>query len=327
MNSIKTGLLLTNLGTPKAPTKAAVKHYLREFLSDRRVVEIPKWQWWPLLQGIILPWRSRYSARLYQSIWMEEGSPLLYFAQQQAEGLGKMLAERFKAPIKVALGMRYGNPSIAEALAELRDTVEKIVVLPLYPQYSATTVGSTFDCISRILQTWRYVPALHLINQYADNPHYIHALVCRTQEFWQQNQPGEKLLFSFHGIPESSIALGDPYYHQCMKTATLAAQTLNLPKDRWEVVFQSRFGRQKWLRPYCDMTLKNLAKAGIKTVDVICPGFSADCLETLEEIAKRNAGLFLAQGGVRLNYIPALNAHPLHLTALANIVMPFIELG
>ncbi|HVV69562.1 MAG TPA: ferrochelatase [Gammaproteobacteria bacterium] len=321
-----TGILLTNLGTPAAPTPKAVRHYLREFLSDTRIVELPRWQWWPLLYGLILPLRSRYSAALYKKIWTEHGSPLLYFARRQVQGLSANLKERGVDFPNIALGMRYGTPSIASALEQLREKgAEKIIALPLYPQYSAATTGSTFDCISRILRTWRFIPALHLINHYADNPHYIRALVCRIQDSWQQKAKGEKLLFSFHGIPARSVEQGDPYFEQCHKTARLVAAQLDIADDSWQVVFQSRFGRQKWLTPYCDVILKNLARERVRTVDVICPGFSADCLETLEEISLRNKEIFLAAGGLELNYIPALNDQPLHIQALAEIVMPHIS--
>ncbi len=320
------GILLTNLGTPSAPTPKAVRRYLNEFLSDTRIVELPRWQWWPLLQGIILPLRCRYSARLYKSIWSERGSPLLHFAKLQVSGLAAILKEKYGESVKVVLGMRYGEPSIASALEELRSAgVEKIIVFPLYPQYASATTGSTFDCVARTLQTWRFIPALHLINHYADNPYYIKALVARLQSHWQENSPGEHLLFSFHGIPKRSIEQGDPYYNQCHKTVSLVTQALNLNPDKWQLVFQSRFGRQQWLQPYCDITLKNLPRTGVKTVDIICPGFSADCLETLEEIVERNKEVFIRAGGTRLNYIPALNDQQQHLQALAEIVMPFIN--
>lgn len=324
-SSKNTGILLTNLGTPEAPTPQAVRRYLSEFLSDPRIVELPRWQWWPLLQGVILPLRSRYAARLYKKIWMEQGSPLLYFARLQAQSLRAVLKERGMGSPHVALGMRYGSPSIASALEQLRASgAEKIIVLPLYPQYARATTGSTFDSVYRTLKTWHFIPALHLINHYADNPHYIHALVCRMRDYWQKHSPAQKLLFSFHGIPARSIKQGDPYYDQCHKTALLVAEQLGFTNDRWQVVFQSRFGRREWLTPYCDVTLKNLARDGVSTVDVICPGFSADCLETLEEMSIRNKALFLAAGGVQLNYIPALNDQPEHIQALAEIVMPLI---
>lgn len=323
---MSTSILLTNLGTPTAPTTSAVRKYLAEFLSDKRVIELPRCIWWPLLYGVVLPTRASASAKLYQKIWTSTGSPLLQIARQQAEGLQRLLAETYQLPIKVALGMRYGQPSIATALTELRDQgSSKIIVLPLYPQYSAATVGSTVDAIARTLKTWRFLPALQIINQYCEDSGYIAALVNSIQRAWQITRPAEHLLFSFHGLPKRSILKGDPYASMCHKTAHKVAAALDYPSNQWSIVFQSRFGWQKWLEPYCDKTLQQLARRGVKTVDVICPGFSADCLETLEEIAQRNRAIYLQAGGTTFNYIPALNDHPDHLQALADIVLPWVK--
>lgn len=320
----RTGILLTNLGTPCAPTAAAVKRYLREFLSDTRIVALPRWLWWPILTMVVLPWRSRSSAKLYQKIWLAQGSPLLYFSQLQAQALQAKLAE-LPGPVTVALGMRYGQPSLAEGLQQLRSAgVDQLIILPMYPQYSQATVGSTIDKVASILKTWCYIPQFHVINQYADHPGYIDALVGQTQAHWAQQPRAEKLLFSFHGLPRRSIDQGDPYYHLCHKTAQLVADKLGCEKEHWQVVFQSRFGKQQWLTPYCDVVLKELAVQGVQTVDIICPGFAADCLETLEEILHRYKTVFLTAGGKQLNYIPALNAAPTHIAALADLVLPFI---
>lgn len=314
------GVLLTNLGTPDAPTASAVKRYLAEFLSDPRVVELPRILWIPLLRGLILPLRAKRSAQLYQKIW-DQGSPLLQIAQRQAEKLGVLLKQTYQQAIPVVLGMRYGNPSIEHALQVLRQqNVDQIVVLPLYPQYASATVGSTWDAVSRVVGRWRHVPTLHFIHQYADHPQYIQALVNRIRRHWQMTEAGERLVFSFHGLPERSIAQGDPYYDMCHKTASLVAERLGYPSEKWLVVFQSRFGWQRWLQPYCDETLRSLAKQGIRRVDIMCPGFSADCLETLEEIVVQNRELYLAAGGCELNYIPALNDDADHIALMAELV-------
>lgn len=310
-----TGILLTNLGTPDAPTPSAIRRYLREFLSDPRVVEIPRAIWLPILYGAILPLRPFDAAKRYQSIWTKEGSPLLHIAQQQKEKLQALLPS-----VKVALGMRYGNPSIQEALETLK-TVDRLLVLPLYPQYCAATTASTFDAVSHALSQWRVIPEVRFITHYHDKPLYIHALAHHIQ----QHKRSQKLLFSFHGIPQRSIDQGDPYATQCHQTAQLVADALQLSADQWSVVFQSRFGRAKWLQPYCSETLKNLAKSGCTEVDVICPGFSADCLETLEEISIENRNLFFAAGGKQLNYIPALNDSPLHMEALQSLILKNLQ--
>ncbi len=318
------GILLTNIGTPDAPTPTAVRRYLQEFLSDPRIVELPTWLWRPILYGLILPFRSKYSARLYQKIWSDNGSPLLHITQLQAQQLQDQLTIRGHEQVKVSLGMRYGRPSIAQAMEELRQAqVKKIIVLPLFPQYSAATVGSSFDAIAKVLKTWRSIPQLAFINQYAEHPLYIEALAAQIKR--HQNPAAQKLLFSFHGIPKHCITAGDPYYDACHSTAKLVAEKLGYPTEKWMVVFQSRFGKQEWLQPYCDKTLQAFPKQDIKLVDVVCPGFAADCLETLEEMAQTNQKLFIAAGGTKLNYIPALNAIPDHIQALIEIIKPYID--
>ncbi len=314
------GILLANLGTPAAPTPAAVRHYLAEFLWDSRVVEIPRLLWWLILHGAILRFRPAQSARKYQMIWTSEGSPLFAISRRQTIAVAARLAERYPGPVRVALGMRYGHPSIASALAELRAAgVRRLLVFPLYPQYSAATVASTFDAVAAELRTWRWLPELRLITHYHDDSGYLDALadsirIARTA------QPGERLLFSFHGLPRRNLLAGDPYYCQCQKTARLVAERLGLHASEWALSFQSRFGRAEWLKPYTSVLLTNWAKAGVKSVDVICPGFAADCLETLEEIALENRQIFLDAGGERYRYLPALNDAPAHIDVLADLI-------
>jgi protoporphyrin/coproporphyrin ferrochelatase len=292
-----TGILITNLGTPEAPTPSAIRGYLRQFLSDPRVVEIPRAIWLPILYTFILPLRPFRTAKLYEKIWTPSGSPLRVISEKQAVGLSELLR------LPVALGMRYGTPSIKSALESLRDK-SRIIVLPLYPQYCGATTGSTFDAIAKVLSTWRNVPELHFINHYFDDPAYIQALA----DSIRTHRKGQKLLFSFHGIPQRSVDLGDPYVDQCHSTARLVAANLGLAQDAWQIVFQSRFGRAEWVKPYFVEVMKSLAGT---TVDVICPGFAADCLETLEEIALHS---------LNINYIPALNDSPAHLHALAKLL-------
>lgn len=316
----RAGILLANLGTPDAPTPDAVRRYLAEFLWDRRVVELPRPLWWLILHGIILRVRPARSARKYQKIWTPDGSPLLAISQRQATAVAARLAERYSGPIQVTVGMRYGNPSIAAALAELRAAgVRRLLALPLYPQYSAATVASTFDAVAAALRTWRWLPELRFITQYHDNPGYLDTLAAHLRAA-RADQPGERLLFSFHGLPKRNLLAGDPYYCQCHKTARLVAERLGLPPTQWAVAFQSRFGRAEWLQPYASVLLAEWAQSGVKSVDVVCPGFAADCLETLEEIALENRRIFLAAGGERYRYLPALNDDPAHIAALVDLI-------
>lgn len=318
----KLGVLLTNLGTPDAPTPSALRRYLAEFLWDPRVVDLPRPLWWIILHGIILRTRPARSAKAYQSVWTGDGSPLLQIAKIQTEGVRARLQQRYKAPVEVVLGMRYGNPSIASALAQLRAAnVQRLLVLPLYPQYSCSTTASTFDAVAQAYTKQRWLPETRFINHYHDQKGYIEALANSLRDQWQRQEPGEKLIFSFHGTPKRFLEEGDPYYCECQKTARLVAESLELPDERWQVCFQSRFGREEWLQPYTDVTLQQLAKDGVNNVDVICPGFSADCLETIEEIGEENRDNFLHAGGEQFNYIPALNDRDDHLDALADLII------
>ncbi|MCC8999218.1 MAG: ferrochelatase [Candidatus Contendobacter sp.] len=315
-----TGILLANLGTPDAPTPAAVRRYLAEFLWDSRVVEIPRLLWWLILHGVILRVRPAQSARKYQHIWTADGSPLLAISRRQSAAVAAQLAERYPGPVRVALGMRYGNPSIASALAELQAAgARRVLVLPLYPQYSAATVASTFDAIAAELRTWRWLPELRLITHYHDDPGYLDA-VADSIRAAHIGQAGERLLFSFHGLPQRNLFAGDPYHCQCHKTARLVAERLELLPEQWAVAFQSRFGRARWLQPYTSALLADWAKAGVKSVTVVCPGFAADCLETLEEIAVENRQVFLDAGGEQYRYLPALNDAPAHIEMLAGLI-------
>ncbi len=315
-----TGVLITNLGTPDAPTPAALRRYLAEFLWDKRVVDLPRPLWWLILHGIILRTRPKRSAALYGKVWGEQGSPLLATARRQRERLAAELKERGHQ-VPVVLGMRYGKPSIAAAIDELHAAgVRRVVVLPLYPQNSCSTTASTFDAVSAALAARRALPALEFIADYHLHPGYIGALAASIREAWSQQAPAERIIFSFHGTPQRFADEGDLYYDQCRATAAALADTLELPAERWLMTFQSRFGREPWLQPYTDRTLAALPGQGVKSVDIVCPGFSADCLETLEEIALGNREHFLAAGGERYRYIPALNERPDHIAALADLV-------
>ncbi|MCB1768355.1 MAG: ferrochelatase [Candidatus Competibacteraceae bacterium] len=314
------GILLANLGTPDAPTPSALRRYLAEFLWDSRVVEIPRPLWWLILHGIILRIRPAQSARKYAMIWTSEGSPLLAISRRQAAALAESLTGRCLGPVRVALGMRYGQPSIASALAELQAAgAERLLVLPLYPHYSAATTASTFDAVTNELRTWRWLPELRFIAQYHDDPGYLDVLAAHIRAD-RAEQSGERLLFSFHGLPKRNLLAGDPYHCQCHKTARLVAERLELTPEQWAVAFQSRFGRAEWLQPYTSTLLTDWAKVGVKSVDVVCPGFAADCLETLEEIAMENRQTFLDAGGERYRYLPALNDASDHITALTRLV-------
>jgi ferrochelatase len=321
-NLPKTGILLVNLGTPDAPTPAALRRYLSEFLSDPRLTEMPRWLWWLILHGLILRTRPRRSALKYEKIWTKAGSPLLTISQAQTQALVQALEAHFATPISVALGMRYGNPSIATALEQLRlANARQILILPLYPQYSSASTGSIFDAVSDVLKRWRWLPDLRFISHYHDQPTYIHALSEQIKNDWVKHGAPDQLLFSFHGIPKRFSSAGDPYFYQCHKTARLVAERIELDEKRWQVVFQSRFGREEWIKPYTDHSLAALGKGGVKRVDVICPGFATDCLETLEEINQENRQIFLETGGKEFHYIPALNDNVEHIQALLELVV------
>ncbi len=319
----KTGVLVTNLGTPDEATPAALRRYLAEFLWDHRVVDVARIPWWLILHGIILRVRPAKVARAYQKVWTDQGGPLLIISRQQCEALNSRLNEETGQNVPITLGMRYGNPSIASALEQLKaEGVNRIIVLPLYPQYSAATTGSTFDAVSRVLQGWRAIPELNFISHYHDHPAYLDALASSVRDSWDERGSAQQLLLSFHGLPQRYHDLGDPYRDQCEATTKGVIERLGLEPDQYQMVFQSRFGREEWLKPYTDETLEALPmREGIQSVDLICPGFSADCVETLEEIAIQNRELFTQSGGMQFNYIPALNDRDDHIEALTQIVM------
>ncbi len=313
----RTGVLLVNLGTPDAPTASALRRYLAEFLSDSRVIEIPKLVWMLILHGIILRVRPKKSAAKYQTVWTEEGSPLLAISKKQTAAIQQQLGDS----AIVQLGMRYGNPSIPSALRQLQQQgVRKIVVLPLYPQYAAPTTGSTFDAVANELKKWRWVPELHFINNYCDNLLYINALANSIREHIAKSGMPQKVVFSYHGMPKRNLDLGDPYFCFCQKTTRLVSEALGFSKTDFVTTFQSRFGYAEWLQPYTDETLKALATEGVKNVAIISPAFSADCLETLEELAVENREIFMHAGGEAFHYIPALNTREDHISALTDII-------
>jgi protoporphyrin/coproporphyrin ferrochelatase len=322
----KLGILVTNLGTPDAAETGALRRYLKEFLWDPRVVEAPRPLWWLILNGIILNTRPSRSAEAYRTVWTEEGSPLLSCARAQAAGLKERLAQQLSAPFELALGMRYGNPSIPSALRQLHDlNCRRLLVLPLYPQYSASTTGSTFDAVAMTLMRYRWVPELRFIGRYHDEDGYIEALAASIREHWAQHGRGEHLVMSFHGVPRRYLDAGDPYHCQCHKTARLVAERLSLDEGSWSITFQSRFGKEEWLKPYTDESIKALGRRGLRRIDVVCPGFSADCLETLEEIAEQNAEFFREAGGETLSYIPCLNTRDDHLDFLTGLALRHLQ--
>jgi len=312
------GVLMVNLGTPDGPDAASVRRFLTAFLWDPRVVEAPRWLWWLALHGVILRIRPSKSSHAYRQIWTPEGSPLLVHSRALAKRIEAALQPRWNAA--VALGMSYGSPSIPDALGELRRRgARRIVVLPLYPQYSGTTTASVFDRVTRELQRWRWVPELRFIGSYHDEPGYIDALAASIEQHWRATEK-RHLLFSFHGIPRRYVEAGDPYYAQSMKSAQLIAERLSLDAKEWSVSFQSQVGREEWLRPYTDERLLEYARSGPKRVTLVCPGFATDCLETLEEIAIRNRQLFLEAGGEAYDYVPALNASDSHVDFLSRLL-------
>jgi ferrochelatase len=308
------------LGTPDDAAPAPVRRYLKQFLSDPRVVEIPRLAWWPILNGIILNSRPRKSAVKYQAVWTSEGSPLLVHTKRQAVLLQGALGQR-KVDVAVAHAMRYGNPSVAAGLRDLRErNLTRLLVVPLYPQYAASTTASVFDEVAAELSTWRNLPELRMVRNFHDEPGYIAALATQVRRQWDSHGRGQKLVMSFHGLPQRSLMLGDPYHCECLATARLLATELELDEDQWRATFQSRFGRAQWLQPYTLPTLLDLAKNGTREVDVICPGFVSDCLETLEEISIEARSAFLEAGGAAFNYIDCLNESPLWIGALADLV-------
>jgi ferrochelatase len=323
MPPVQAGVLLVNLGTPAAPTAQAVRPYLAEFLSDPRVIETPRWLWWLILHGVILRLRPSRSAHAYAKVWTEQGSPLRVGSEALAAGIQTELnRQRPNGPIRVALAMRYGEPSVAYTIERLqREGARKLLVLPMYPQYSATSSGSVIDAVMDSYKTLRWPPELRIINDYHNDPAHIEALATSIEQWWQANGRGDKLLLSFHGIPERYLHAGDPYFCQCHATARLLRERLGLTEDELLMSFQSRVGRERWLHPYTDQMVRKLAARGVKSLDVACPGFSVDCLETLEEIAMQNRDFFIEAGGESLRYIPALNDSAGQVRSLTALIL------
>lgn len=322
----KTGILLVNLGTPDAPTAQAVRPYLKEFLSDSRVVEIPKPIWWLILNGIILNIRPKKSAAKYASVWMKEGSPLRVYTAKQATLLQGYLSQRTQAPFVVEYAMSYGNPSILSVMQKLKaQNCTRILVVPLYPQYAASATATVFDRVFAAVQKMRVTPAIRTIKHFHDDAGYIKALAANINEYWMKNGRPEKLVMSFHGVPQYTLDKGDMYHCECHKTGRLLAETLGLKREQYTVSFQSRFGKAEWIKPYTTATLLELGKQKTKRVDVVCPGFVADCLETLEEIAMEGKEDFQHAGGGEYNYIPCLNDRDDWLHALTDLVMDNLQ--
>ena len=326
----KIGILLVNLGSPDAPNASSIRRFLKEFLSDQRVIEIPQILWQLILNLLILPFRPRKLVPLYKAIWTPQGSPLVAIAEKQKNKLASLLAEKKaekdQLDLTFALAMRYGNPDIRSALRQLaRDNASKVLIFPTYAQYSGTTTASIFDAVSSELHHWRRLPELRFINSYYDQDEHIQALADSVQAYWQLHKKGQKLMMSFHGLPQRNHLKGDPYYYQCQQTARLLAAKLALDETQWLITFQSRFGKAEWLKPYTSQTLQELAEQGVNSVDVICPGFSIDCLETLEEIAVENRDVFLNAGGQDYQYIPALNDSSENIEAMARLIEQHIQ--
>lgn len=312
----RAAVLMVNLGTPEAPTAKALRPYLKQFLSDRRVIEVPKLLWWFILHGIILPFRSPRSAKAYARVWTEHGSPLLVTSRSLAR---KLEAEFHKdlPRVKVMLAMTYGQPDIDSAIDRIRrENIQRLLVLPLYPQYSATTTASVFDRVTDSLKRLRWLPEVRFVNNFHHDQNWQAAVAGSIRRFRQARGASDKLLFSFHGIPKRNLLAGDPYYCQCQASAREIAGQLGLADEAWTLTFQSRLGRAEWLKPYTDQTLKALARQGVKKLQVVCPGFSVDCLETLDEIAVEGREEFIQAGGESLEYIPCLNDSPEHVKVL-----------
>ena len=319
--SDKLGILMVNLGTPEAPTAKALRKYLAEFLSDPRVVEIPRVLWMLILHGIILRVRPSKSAQAYAEVWTEQGSPLMLHALDQADEIRERMRAEYGQGVQVELAMRYGQPSVSNVVdAMLREGCRKLVVLPMYPQYSGSTTGSVFDALAADFTQRRWLPHLRYIGSYHTHPSYIEALAKSVEQHWEEHGRADKLVLSYHGVPQHFLLQGDPYHCQCHVTTRLLITRLGLTEDEYMTCFQSRFGKAEWLKPYLDQTMKSLPEQGVKSVQVICPGFSADCLETLEEIAGENKEYFMESGGERFEYIPALNDRPEHIDALMTIL-------
>jgi ferrochelatase len=317
-----TGILLINLGTPEAPTAQALRPYLKQFLSDPRVVEIPRVFWWLVLNGVILNTRPKKSAEKYAAIWGSDGSPLKVHTEKQAKLLQGWLGEKVPSPVRVDYAMRYGAPSVADALARLKSAgCDRILLLPAYPQYAASSTATAFDAAFDWLKQTRNQPAIRTVKHYHDHPAYIDALAANIRDYWQMHGRPDVLVMSFHGVPRYTLDKGDPYHCECQKTGRLLAEALGLGANQFRLTFQSRFGRAEWLQPYTDKTLDALGREGVHRVDVVAPGFTADCLETLEELAMEGRASFLAAGGKLFHYIPALNEHPAWIGALGQIAL------
>ena len=314
----KVGVLLVNLGSPDAPTSSAIRRYLKEFLWDPRVVNLPRFIWWIILHFIVLPFRPRKAKKAYKKIWQEKGSPLHFLTQQLTEKVTK----KFKRTnFLVNFSMRYGKPSIAEKLNHFKkQKIDALIIIPLYPQFSTTTTASVYDEVLKYVMQWWHIPSLHLLSEYHQHTSYIEAIANSVRRKWEHKGRNELLILSFHGLPEKLTEWGDPYFEQCQQTAQLIAKELSLSKDQWKIVFQSRFGKAKWLQPYCVEVLQTLPKQGIKNIDVICPGFAVDCLETLEEIEVENKAIFLEAGGKTYHYIPALNDSNKHVEMMEKFI-------
>lgn len=322
----KIGVLITNLGTPEAPTKQALRPYLKQFLSDPRVVEVPRLLWWMILNLVILNIRPKRSAKAYATVWQEQGSPLMIHTANQAAALQQSLSAEYGENIIVDFAMRYGKPSVSSAIDSLlQKGVRQLLVLPMYPQYCASTTGSTFDAVAEDFRQRRWLPELRFITQYCEHPDYIQAMADKIRSHWQTHPKADKLIFSYHGIPKRYLLNGDPYHCECHKTSRLIAELLGLSKDEYLTTFQSRFGREEWLKPYTDHTLKNLPGQGVKSVQMVCPGFSSDCLETIEEIGEENREYFMQAGGERYEYIPALNSDKGHINMMASLVKKHLQ--
>ena len=317
------GVMLVNLGTPRQPDAASVRAYLAEFLWDKRVIQVPRILWWCILHGIILRVRPRKVARLYQSIWTEQGSPLMAISLRQRDALRATLQQLSGRQIPVELAMTYGEPSLTQAGRALAaQGIRRILVLPLYPQYSAATTGAVFDGLAKALARCPDLPELHFIRDYWEDPTYLDILADSVREYWNEHGQPDRLLLSFHGIPQRYEDQGDPYPTLCRNTAKAVADRLGLTPEQWSESFQSRFGKEEWVKPYTDKLLQEWGERDdINRVDVVCPAFAADCLETLEEIAEQNRALFLEAGGKSYHYIPCLNDRPDHITMLAKLVL------
>lgn len=320
--SEKLGILLVNLGTPDAPETPEVRRYLAQFLSDPRIIELPRWLWKIILHGVVLRVRPSKSAEAYREVWSDtEGSPLLSISRKQQQALQAEIHARYGADVVVGLGMRYGTPSVDDALKELEEhNVRRLLVVPMYPQYSGTTTASVFDEVTNRLQRTRWIPEVRFINQWCDDPGYIKVLANSVKRYWDEHGQADLLVTSYHGIPKRYLLNGDPYHCLCHKTTRLLAEALGIEQSKTRVVFQSRVGKEEWLQPYCDETMKRLPKEGVTSIDIMSPAFAADCLETIEEIDGENREYFMENGGKTFNYIPCLNDEPDHIQFMADLV-------